>query len=362
MKFLQLTVLGLFFISTLLIAQKAGDAIQFNGINDYISVPTNQCLNPGTGSWTICMWIKAQDTVQAAPLISKRVNSTGYNQYTIGIGNTSPYTPSAGRKIFAGYIGYAGSSERSGYTQNDVVDGNWHHIAFVADTTADSIFFYIDGQKWTTILSNKSGNWPNVGNDIPLTIAFNNYNSQFYQGQMDEVSVWNKALTANQINIVMNDTLSAAYYSTTDSGLVAYYRFDKWEDLGVNVDGADDIRDFSVYNNHGDAYGSPLLVLSGAVASVEDEMQLPTEFQLYQNYPNPFNPITKIKYSIPTSSLVILKIYDILGREIEILINEEKPSGDYEVEFDGGEITSGIYFYRIQAGDYVETKKMVLMK
>ena len=353
MKFLQLTVLGLFFISSLSIAQKAGDAIQFNGITDYISVPTNQSLNPGTGSWTICIWIKAPDTTQIGPLIAKRVNGAGYNQYTVAIGNTNPHTPSPGRKIFASYIENANSSERTGYAQNDVVDGNWHHIAFVADTTADSIFFYIDGQMWTTIFTNNYGNWPNVSNNVSLLLGHSS-SSQIYKGQMDEVSIWNKALTANQINIVMNDTLSAAYYSTADSGLVAYYRFDKWEDLGVNVDGADDIRDFSVYNNHGDAYGSPLLVLSGAVASVKDEMQLPTEFRIYQNYPN--------KYSIAKEGLVTIRVYNILGQEVATLVNEEKLRGNYEINFDASSLSSGIYIYKIQADSFVESKKMILLK
>jgi len=83
---------------------------------------------------------------------------------------------------------------------------------------------------------------------------------------------------------------------------------------------------------------------------------------LIQNYPNPFNPATTIKYSIPELSFVILKVYDVLGNEIAILVNEEKPIGNYEVEFDATTLPSGIYFYRLQAGSFVETKKMVLMK
>jgi len=85
-------------------------------------------------------------------------------------------------------------------------------------------------------------------------------------------------------------------------------------------------------------------------------------FYLYQNYPNPFNPITKIKYSVPQSSNVVIKVFDVLGNEIETLVNEQKPTGNYEVEFNAAKLPSGIYFYRLQAGSFVETKKMVLMK
>ena len=85
-------------------------------------------------------------------------------------------------------------------------------------------------------------------------------------------------------------------------------------------------------------------------------------FILSQNHPNPFNPTTKIKYQIPESGLVTLKIYDVLGDEISVLINEEKPVGNYEVEFDARRLPSGVYFYQLKAGNYVETKKMVLIK
>jgi hypothetical protein len=88
----------------------------------------------------------------------------------------------------------------------------------------------------------------------------------------------------------------------------------------------------------------------------------PNVFSLLQNYPNPFNPTTKIKYALPQNSVVVLKIFDVLGNEVATLVNEEKPIGSYEVEFDATILSSGIYFYRLQAGSFVETKKMVLMK
>jgi photosystem II stability/assembly factor-like uncharacterized protein len=100
---------------------------------------------------------------------------------------------------------------------------------------------------------------------------------------------------------------------------------------------------------------------------IEVEIPYVNEFSLSQNYPNPFNPSTKIKFEIPgqvrnDNTLVTLKVYDILGREVSTLVNEEKPAGEYEVEFDGSSLPSGIYFYQLKAGEYVETKKMVLLK
>jgi hypothetical protein len=100
----------------------------------------------------------------------------------------------------------------------------------------------------------------------------------------------------------------------------------------------------------------------------------PEEFQLYQNYPNPFNPVTKIKFRIPNSSVIVrsgatwqspdvtLKVYDITGKEIAIVVNEQLKPGTYEVTFDASNLPSGIYFYQLQAGEFSQTKKMLMIK
>ena len=89
---------------------------------------------------------------------------------------------------------------------------------------------------------------------------------------------------------------------------------------------------------------------------------LPKDFSLDQNYPNPFNPSTTISYSIPASSFVTLKVYDVLGNEIATLVNAQKLEGSYKIMFDAANLPTGIYFYRLQAGSFVETKKMILLK
>ena len=103
------------------------------------------------------------------------------------------------------------------------------------------------------------------------------------------------------------------------------------------------------------------------VGELTVNLTVPEKFSLEQNYPNPFNPATTIGFSIPTSGFVTLKVYDVLGNEVTTLVNEEKPAGSYEVEFEShsGEslkLTSGVYFYKLQTGNFVETKKMILMK
>ena len=99
------------------------------------------------------------------------------------------------------------------------------------------------------------------------------------------------------------------------------------------------------------------------IVSVKDEDRfIPDEHALLQNYPNPFNPSTKMKYSLPQSSNVVIKVFDILGNEIETLVDEEKLAGTYEITWYANNLPSGIYLYQLRTGDFVETKKMVLMK
>ena len=121
----------------------------------------------------------------------------------------------------------------------------------------------------------------------------------------------------------------------------------------------------TVRNDMG-AYGGPHSVILSdfAVTSVNDVGMNGQQqgFYLEQNFPNPFNPSTKIKYQIADAGFVNLRVYDVLGNEVVTLINNEMQAGSYEVEFDASNLPSGIYFYKIQSGSFVETKKMVLLR
>jgi len=94
----------------------------------------------------------------------------------------------------------------------------------------------------------------------------------------------------------------------------------------------------------------------------EQELVIPRYFMLMQNYPNPFNPTTTISFALSEPQFVTIKVYDLLGREVHSLVNEPKQAGMHNVLFDASGLSSGIYFYRLQAGDYSESKRMVLLK
>jgi hypothetical protein len=111
---------------------------------------------------------------------------------------------------------------------------------------------------------------------------------------------------------------------------------------------------------NGTLYGDTTLYIVNSIVLGNDVIN--EEFNLFQNYPNPFNPTTTIPYEIPEDEFVSLKVYDLLGREVTTLVNEEKPAGSYDVQFSANSLTSGIYFYQLKSGNLVETKKMILIK
>ncbi len=101
---------------------------------------------------------------------------------------------------------------------------------------------------------------------------------------------------------------------------------------------------------------------NGTVNDVDDDNYVVKEYTLYQNYPNPFNPSTKISWQSPVAGHQTIKIYDVLGNEVATLVNEFRNAGIYEIEFNASKLSSGIYFYRLTAGSFVQTKKMLLIK
>ena len=105
-----------------------------------------------------------------------------------------------------------------------------------------------------------------------------------------------------------------------------------------------------------------LILKNVSSISRDENIQIPFEYNLEQNFPNPFNTSTKIGWQTEVDSWITLKIYDILGNEVETLVNEKKPAGSYEIEFNANDLSSGVYFYRITAGSIIETKKMILIK
>jgi photosystem II stability/assembly factor-like uncharacterized protein len=158
----------------------------------------------------------------------------------------------------------------------------------------------------------------------------------------------------------------AIIFNTTDGGLYWFSQTSGITQVLRQTSFADALNGWAV----GDL-GTVLHITNGGTTFIEEEgMESLKNFSLEQNFPNPFNPITSIQYAVSNRQFVTLKVYDLLGREIVTLVNEVKPAGEYEVEFNasnlpsrqGSALMSGIYFYQLKAGEFVETRKMVLLR
>jgi hypothetical protein len=166
--------------------------------------------------------------------------------------------------------------------------------------------------------------------------------------------------------------------ATRNNGFFAkYHSAGDWEEFSIGLGKGKVINDALNYTTwvlHTATENHSVFFLWLIINEAEDENNglNPDQFGLSQNYPNPFNPITNFEYRISNSEFVSLKVYDVLGNEIATLVNEEKPAGEYKVQFDisnlsggisaKGGYASGVYFYQLKAGNYIETKKMVLLK
>jgi hypothetical protein len=250
-------------------------------------------------------------------------------------------------------------NDNSASSEDTLANGIWYHVAGTYD--GQFIRVYING-----VLEDEDDEGQFTIQTSDGILAFGRLgeiSAEYFDGKIDEVRIWNFARNRKQLISTMTDTLSPAYYSNADSGLVGYWRFDVLEDLGVNGDGEDDVRDFSVFGNHADLENSAILEPSEALVSVEmvDNL-IPNKFYLSQNFPNPFNPSTKINFSIPEESYVALEVFNALGESVGLLVSQELTIGNYNYDWDASFSPSGIYFYRLQAGDFVETKKMILLK
>jgi len=258
-------------------------------------------------------------------------------------------------------------------------DGNENFISHTITTSADGAYSVyaidVDNDGDIDVLSasrwdDKIAWYENDGSENfifhPITFNAPGAKSVFAidvdnDGDIDVLSA-SSYLSSNRITWYENDgseIFTPRIISTDVDGAISVYATD--------VDGDGDIDVLSASeNDHQIAWYENLLIV-GIDAS--NPVGTPFQFQLYNNYPNPFNPITIIKYQIPEISFVTIKVYDVLGNEMAVLVNEQKSIGNYEIDFDGDELTSGIYFYRLQAvpngrqaGSFTETKKMILLR
>jgi len=160
----------------------------------------------------------------------------------------------------------------------------------------------------------------------------------------------------------MTVTVALLPFAATDSGWIQY----KYPIGTLVTPGASIYIGFRQWVTNsvvdGASFSLDLVNVTVPVGVTHNQNTAPAAYELSQNYPNPFNPNTNIKFAVPGNSFVTLNVFDVTGREVANLVNSQMPAGNYNVNFDASSITSGVYFYRLQAGDFTATKKMILIK
>ena len=222
------------------------------------------------------------------------------------------------------------------------LDGNEARATSVAFT--DSLIGYISALVWD-----------GRGAISKTTDNGDNWTTKFFSHPLHSISF--PISGTSQVGYCIGD--SGAILKTSNAGENWYNQISPTSERLNKVNFVDQNFGFAVGDN-----GTILRTTDGGVTHVDDDKNndLPTEFLLYQNYPNPFNPTTTLSFAIGQSSFVSLKIFDVLGNEIATLVNEDKPVGSYEVEFDAAKLASGVYFYTLISNKFMATKKLVLLK
>ena len=352
MKNLFLTLVLLILTSGNIFSQySGGNALYFDGENDYVRISDADNLDI-ISNLTISAWVYG-DNYQVDDLFVHKINAYGISireggEFSLLLSQNPSGT--VWERFSSNFI----PSEKT-----------WYHFTATYDSSAQEVKLYVNGNLRNTIAY--SG--PIAVSTGALCIG--GYSGgQNHFGIIDEVRIWKVTRSQEQILSTFSDTLAWQYYTTNDSGLVGYWRFDEGIPAGNNT-GVTTLPDLTTNAYNGTLYNFALTGDTSNWVSSEapitdihnSQLNYPYTVQLEQNYPNPFNPTTQISYSLLKSDFVSLKIYNTLGQEIQTLVNEYEITGVHTVRFDSKNLSSGIYFYRLQVGNnFIQTKKMILMR
>ncbi len=331
--------------------------LEFNGENTRAVVPFQQILNPSE-SITVEAWVYPYELEGASQrmVFDKPYYSWQYPfyQYNMAVNDEGTFYAA----VLTGDDLHI--MEHGNYS---VPLNDWTHLAWTYD--GSSFTTYVNGQFNQS--SEAFGLIPGFETDLTIGIR-GGVQHGFFNGLIDEIRIWNIARTGEEINYYKNRHLNG-----NEDGLIAYWNFDEGAGqwfydgteygshgyLGFEPD-PEDIDPIWVESD------SPIEYLR---TDTDDELitELPKMFALGQNYPNPFNAETKISFSLPKAADINLAIYDMLGRRVRNLVSGFLEAGSYDYSWDGktdsGEIlSSGVYFYRLSAENFDQSKKMLLLK
>ncbi len=293
-----------------------------------------------------------------------------------------------GQLGYVSFVGYAGTffetyNNGATFTQRFDIPFTMHSIAYSPTSFMDGrgIIAGTDGKVWNT--TNGGVNWiaRNTNRyDYLNDVVFLNATEAMICGNNGTIlrsTNWGKTWTANVQYLTSEHLRSIDAFGPKvtvcgDNGKImtsnnsGFFFMDQLNAQGRHLYGVS-LREFNVgvaVGEIGSATYAPLFftAMNGIVGITQTGSEIPNAYSLSQNFPNPFNPVTKINFALPKQGLVTLKVYDMLGREVSTLVNEVKSAGNYTVDFNGSQLTSGVYFYKIQANGFTDIKKMTLIK
>ena len=384
-------------------------SLSFDGSNDYISVTNN--LAGSYTAFTISTWVKVDDYGDNDPDFILDVGTSGNGRrinLSISTNGFNASLEGVGSNIFDVYASSSNTTD-------------WQHVVFNWSGT-DYARIFINGTQAAETTDISSGTLTLESGDS-FNIGKRFSGAHYFPGDIDEMSIWNEALTSSEITALYNtgaglDASSNSGNYTSSSNLIAYWKMDEGTGTTLSdatsngndgtINGATWSPDspimsfktivgnmYKVPYHHIEHYmheagvelisgtwtivatdgkfdtyatnGPFTLTIDGSKLNIEDGDIIPESFALHANYPNPFNPTTTISYDLPKRSQVTLGIYDLLGKQIKTLVNQSQDAGNKIAVWDGTnnlgrQVSAGVYLYQIQAGEFTQTRKMLFLK
>lgn len=326
--------------------------------------------------------VNTGDAVGVDPIAKRTTNggTTWFNQNITEYNVSGVHFVDANTGVIVGAIGigqngiilFTTDGGSSWINRNYGHDARWFDVHFFDANTGIVVGDYFG---FGIIRTTNSGiNWTVVTPYNPMrSVSFADNNKGIACGRNVIYRTTNNGInwTAQTLNTMVLNSVSYVdtniAYVVGDTGKILYTTNAGVNWLQQNSGTTQHLYSVNFINqNTGWATGNNGIILKTTTGGVTGitivSSQIPIEFKLYQNYPNPFNPNTKVKFQISKEDFVKLVVYDILGNKIAVLVNEKLKAGTYEVEFDGMNYPSGVYYYKLEADYYIETRKLVLLK
>lgn len=325
-------------------AQNQNMAMQFDGVNDYLEIFDANSLDI-TDQLTISLWYFFVPGSTGEPGIVQKDGFASWGRYGIWLYDTD----------YPDFCLFPQGGYQECYTSDQsLIDYAWNHLALTYDGSV--LFAYLNGQ----MLGYIENAFSISTSDMSLFVGADPTEPDYVTGKIDELSIWNVYKSQSEIQQMMYDTLPPSVYHNSENGLVVYYRFDRYEDLGVREDGPDDIRDLSTYENHGDAEGSPELVASDAPSYVSPIGNDDTYGLVV--YPGLNSAVAIIQFELKSAAYTSVRIYNLLGQDVEEVCNGNLPAGLNQFELNTLSFEEGLYLCSVRVGMNTETVKLIVKK